>query len=541
MAAGRPVARIGRAGVAGQPPPGRKPAPTVAAVLAGLLIVVPLATVLAGSGGAGQGKGQAGKSQQPRSNPHKTQAPTTAPSATRTPTPTMTTPPTTAPTATPASTAAPPTTGFSVATWGSDANAGTLSSPWRTLQKAANAVPAGGIVYLRGGTYGGFTMTRSGTSTAEITFTEYPGEEARISGTGGAAKVVWLNGVHNVTISRLTIENGPSQYGAGVFIEGGSYAVTIANNILQQNRSFGLKIQGSTGVSVRNNEIRKNETGIEISGSGEGVMITGNAIHTNDRMIVNDSTAWNDRGANGIVFHRTTGRITVTNNTLYGNRGASHDYGFDGGAFEIYASSNLTISSNTLWDNENVVETGTDGTTCSNNVFARNVAYRGATTSVAGPSMGLILRCASNMLIANNTFTDLDKFTFDVSLAGGFSGSIDGLRILNNVAVSVDHPYSLDTVIPTTVTINYNIAQNRAGGAIAYVYGRGNTNTLSQFSSWTGFEAKGLQADPQYVNPAAADFTVKTTSPAIDKAALVSGITSGYLGLAPDIGRFEIK
>ena len=516
----------------------------LAAALGILLLAVPLTSVLGGSGGHGP-KTNSAASQGPKGNPEKSTGPRPKPTPTPTAAPTRTPTPTPTPSATTSSPSPTgttvPSSGYSVATWGNDANAGTLASPWRTLQKAANAVPAGGTVYLRSGTYAGFTMSRSGTATAEITLTEYPGETATISGSGGPMKVIALNGVHDVTIANLTVENAPAQYGAGIYIENGAYDVTLVNNILQNNRSFGVKVVGSTKVTIQDNTIRKNETGIEISGAGEGVLIHANRIHSNDRMIVNDATAWNDRGANAISFYRTTGTVTATSNTIYGNRAVSHDYGFDGGAFEVYASSNLIIRSNTLWDNENVLETGTDGTSCSNNRFTRNVAYRGTTTSVAGPSMGMILRCAKDMLVANNTFIGLDKFALDVSLAGGFAGSIDGLKIHNNVAVGSEHPYSLDTAIPSTVSINYNLVHNPMGGAIAYVYGKGNTNLLSQFSTWTGFDRNGLQADPQFVAPATNDYHLKTTSPGIDRGIDLGSVTSGYLGPAPDVGRYEIK
>ena len=512
-----------------------------AAALAILLLAVPLTNVFGGSGGHGP-KGNSA-SQGPKGNPEKSTGPRPKPTPTPTPAPTRTSTPTPTPTtSTPSPTATTgPTSGYSVATWGNDANAGSLAAPWRTLQKAASSVPAGGTVYVRNGTYPGFTMSRSGTSTAEITFTEYPGETATISGTGGPSKVVALNGVHDVTISNLTIQSAPAQYGAGIYIENSAYAVTVINNILENNRSFGVKVVGSTWVTIQDNVIRKNETGIEISGAGEGVLIHSNRIYSNDRMIVNDATAWNDRGANAISFYRTTGTVTATSNTIYGNRAASHDYGFDGGAFEVYASSNLVIRANTLWDNENVLETGTDGTNCSNNRFTRNVAYRGTTTSVAGPSMGMILRCAKDMLVANNTLVGLDKFAFDVSLAGGFAGSIDGLKIHNNIAVGSEHPYSLDTAIPGTVSINYNLVQNSMGGAVAYVYGKGNTNLLSQFSTWTGFDRNGIQADPQFTAPTTSDYHLKTTSPGIDRGMDLGSVTSGYLGPAPDLGKYETK
>ncbi len=512
-------------------------------VLTAALCAVPLSTAFAASPDRPDRTTQADRQSQGQGSgrdkrtPAPTPTPTPRPSAT--PTPTLTPSPTVAPSAIASGL---PTSGYSVATWGSDTSAGTLSAPWRTLQKAADSVPAGGTVYVRGGTYSGFVMSRSGTPTGEITFTEYPNENAVVQGDATRTKVIQLKAVHDVTISWLTVQGAPSMYGAGIYIESGSYDVTIQNNLLQYNRSFGVKAVGSTRVTIRNNSITKNETGVEISGAGEGTLITGNRIYANDRMIVNDATSWNDRGANAVVFYRTTGRITASSNTIYGNRAASHDYTFDGGAFEIYASSNITMTDNRLYDNENAVETGTDGTNCSNNVFTRNVAYKGTTTSVAGPSMGLILRCASNMLVANNSFYNLDSFAFDVTVSGGFAGSIDGLAILNNVARGTAHPYSFDTAIPSTVRVDYNVIYNpTAGGAIAYVYGKGNTNSLTQFQSWTGFDLHGIQADPLYSAPSSGNLTLQSTSPAIDRGTAVSGVTNSYLGVAPDIGRYETR
>ena len=42
---------------------------------------------------------------------------------------------------------------FYVSTTGNDSNSGTIDSPWRTIQHAANSVQAGDTVYVRGGVY----------------------------------------------------------------------------------------------------------------------------------------------------------------------------------------------------------------------------------------------------------------------------------------------------------------------------------------------------------------------------------------------------
>jgi hypothetical protein len=192
-----------------------------------------------------------------------------------------------------------------------------------------------------------------------------------------------------------------------------------------------------------------------------------------------------------------------------------------------------------MWNNENVVETGSDGTIgCDGNEFARNVAYGGAKT---GPTMGMILRCASNMLVANNSFSELDRFAFDITAAAGsFGGPIDGLTLRNNIVYSsADKIYSIDSAMPSSVSLDRGVAFNSSGGAIAYVSGKGNTNSLATFRSWTGFEVNGVQSDPRFADRPAGDFHLTSTSPAIDRGVILTGITDGYLGAAPDVGRFE--
>jgi hypothetical protein len=155
--------------------------------------------------------------------------------------------------------------------------------------------------------------------------------------------------------------------------------------------------------------------------------------------------------------------------------------------------------------------------------------------------MGLILRCASNMLVANNTFSDLDRFVFDITAsASSFGGPINGLTLRNNVAYSsADKIYSIDSAMPSSVTLDRDIVYNSSGASIAYVAGKGNTNSIATFRSWTGFELSGYQSDPRFVNRAAGDFSISATSPAVDRGVLLSGITDGYLGTGPDVGRYE--
>ena len=55
-----------------------------------------------------------------------------------------------------------------VATTGNDSPDGSLATPWRTLQRAANLIRAGDQVIVRPGRYAGFNLTTSGTATNPI-------------------------------------------------------------------------------------------------------------------------------------------------------------------------------------------------------------------------------------------------------------------------------------------------------------------------------------------------------------------------------------
>lgn len=427
-----------------------------------------------------------------------------------------------------------------VATWGSDANSGRLGSPWRTLQKAADSVRAGTTVFIHAGSYRGFVVRHSGTRSAPIVFKRFPGDRRPVvTGRANVPDVIRMTTVHDIVISGLEVTGArAAREGAGILVEYGSYRIRLADNDLHHNRSYGISIYRSTQVQMVGNEIRRNATGILVARRGGGVRIVGNRIHDNDRMVVNTSSVGgDDRGAVGVAFVHTTGSIEATGNRLWANRARSYDYGWDGGAFEIYAASNVRMLKNRMWDNENVLETGTDGTLpCDDNVFARNVAY-GATTR--GRSFGMFLRCGAGMKVANNTFDRLERFVFSIGDSSDqFSGSIRNLKVANNIVVMRSGEiYGLVSPLPASVRIDRNILHT--SGYIASVFGHGSTASLGTFRRWTGYEQTGLTRDPRFISAANRNFHLRADSPAINRGMLIPGITDSYAGAAPDIGRYE--
>jgi parallel beta-helix repeat protein len=414
--------------------------------------------------------------------------------------------------------------GVYVAIDGSDAADGTAADPWRTVQHAVDRAPGGATITIGPGVFDGFIVSRSG-----LTVRGTPAATV-VTGTGD---IVVFNGVDSGLISDVEVRGAATPFGAGIRVDASS-GVVVERSRLHDNRSFGIKVADSTHVTIRDNDIYGNETGIELARAGDGIVVEGNRIHDNDRMVTSA------RGGNAIVFYLTTGEISVTNNTIWANRAPTDaEPGYDGGAFEVYGASNLRISDNVLWDNNNAMETGTDGSLpCSGNMFTHNIV-RGLGT-VPGETEGMILRCADTMLVAHNTFDGLDTYAFYVTASGLFSGSITDLRIVNNIVIR-GRAHSLAAGLPGGLVIDHNVVHPGGSTAIygrqvAFVEGLGTTDSLDVFRSWTGYEAHGLQADPGFVGSSSGDYRLGPGSPVIDR-----GLSYGqdYEGGAPDPGRYE--
>lgn len=428
-------------------------------------------------------------------------------------------------TPTPLPSGPPPAGGAYVSTTGSDTGSGSKVDPWRTLQHAADAAFSGTTVYVRGGTYGPFSITRGG-----LTFTGYPGETAVVKGAAASYNAIHIDNVTGATLTYLTVTGNVVQYGSGIRVDS-SEGVTLSHLIVHDNTSFGIRTNDSSAV-IEQSKIYLNHTGIEVARSGS-VTIRNNDIHDNNK--------WIDPGvgAQGISFYYTTGPVVAANNRIWSNHTIAGDpLGAEGKAFEIYAAKNVTMTANITYDNRQVLESGTDHarTACSNLVFTRNLVYR----SNSDTTMGLILRCADHSLVAANTFVSLDKFAFDISQDyGEYGGSVDGLRILDNLIVG-GRTYSIDDAIPASVVLDYNLAYTTTsatpeyGTYDAWVVGHDQTRDLSVFQGWTGRAAHDIWGlDP---------LLDSNRCPTVGSPAINAGVNAGlsYRGSAPDIGYCEV-
>jgi PKD repeat protein len=120
---------------------------------------------------------------------------------------------------------------YYVSPQGNDTNPGTEALPFRTIQRAADVVQAGNLVFVKAGTYSDFSVTRSGSPGQPIVFRAYPGEKPIIRGSRTDG-VILINESSYIIIDGINVDGG----GLKIQIQG---AKSAYNQILNCELSHG--------------------------------------------------------------------------------------------------------------------------------------------------------------------------------------------------------------------------------------------------------------------------------------------------------------
>jgi hypothetical protein len=139
---------------------------------------------------------------------------------------------------------------------GNDANLGTQTAPWATIQHAAETLVAGDTVYIMAGTYNERVVPQnSGNAGSPITYAAYPGETAIIDGTG--VVVPEYGGLFDlaerdyIRVSGLQVIHS-SYYG---IVADTSSHITIEYNYVYDTYSSGISSWSSNNIIVDGNEV----------------------------------------------------------------------------------------------------------------------------------------------------------------------------------------------------------------------------------------------------------------------------------------------
>ncbi|MBW4550851.1 MAG: right-handed parallel beta-helix repeat-containing protein [Aphanocapsa sp. GSE-SYN-MK-11-07L] len=410
-----------------------------------------------------------------------------------------------------------------VAANGSDSNLGTIDQPFKTIQAAVNRMAdgVGGTIYVRGGTYENTSVwigaDRDGSANSPLVIKNYGDEKVYLK--GNASKDIIAVGGQYVTIQGFDISNGKTGI-IGIKAQN----LNVLNNTVHDIYGHGIGIYGNT------------------FGGTSNVLVDGNTVYNS---ALGNKARTSYGWASGITISNGK-NATVTNNYVYNNYGEG---------ITATLSDNVRAASNTLHDNFSV-QMYLDNATHS--VFENNLIYTTENSNFFNKinnqwwaAVGIEM---NNERYSVSNLNDKNVINNNIVIGGRAGVSllnmVQNTQIVNNTIYGAsDRELLISRSTPTNVTIQNNIFQRTKSAGLAFI--TANTPGL-QFSHnvWSGGTlgkaAKGsgdIYADPQFVNPGgltAADYRLKSTSPAANAGLPLNTITKDYFGNARTDGTHDI-
>ncbi|HYR90296.1 MAG TPA: right-handed parallel beta-helix repeat-containing protein [Terriglobia bacterium] len=414
---------------------------------------------------------------------------------------------------------------------GNDANGGTSTAPWRTIQKAANTLRPGETVTVSGGTYNERVLVSiSGTSGNLITF-QAQGTVVML-GFRVQASYIKVNGFEIANLPYVHHTNRST--GAGIYVSGNNNQ--ISNNYVHQTPAAAIYLNssGTSGNLISGNRVVSGvECGIFVQGSN-------NLIVSND---VSHTRSVEGSDADGIRFFGT-GNIIRKNYVHDIVEAESPGQSPHIDAIQTWGpADNITFEQN-IFDIQGDQMQGSMISISINpvqNLTFRNNIFINGSRSAWGPAINIMGYSGSslgstvyNVTVVNNTFirTGGNDLTYCVVLHDG----VQNATVMNNAFyncggrdfsyVSTNAFYGGTT---SGITFRNNSVFTTDGVAPA---GGPNPNDL-----W--------MLDPRFASISGRNFHLQSVSPLINRGATVSQVANDYDGVARpqdtvyDIGAFE--
>jgi hypothetical protein len=460
-----------------------------------------------------------------------------------------------------------PANTFHVSTGGSDGATGKADAPWRTVQHAASAAPAGATVYLHSGVYServGFTV--SGSAGSPTTFASAPGEHAIIDGTGltppdGTSGLVTFTDASYLHLTGVEVRGYQSDRAsatpAGIYLSGAGTGVeirgcrvhgivTTAATLGGSAGAFGIAAYGTRtsapldGLVIDGNEVDHLHTGssesVVVNGNVTHFQITNNLVHDDDNIGIDaigfEGTVADpalDQARDGLIAGNTLYNITTFENPAYGvDRSAGGIY-VDGGA-------RIVIERNRIYDSDIGLEIASEhlGRTSSGVVARSNLIYANS-----GPGISLGGDSSGNGGTAGCSLINNSLYKNDTTESG--SGEIEikfhasGNRLANNLVVSGSQSLFVNSTdksgSPGSADHNlyWSAGVGASGAGTWYWAGLPYGNTADLDAAAGGSQSQN--SDPQLLYAGPPDLRVASGSPALGKGVLLDAALLGPLDL----------
>lgn len=478
---------------------------------------------------------------------------------------------------------------YYVSTSGNDTNPGTLGSPWRTIQHAANTVAAGDTVFVRSGVYKEHVnIPVSGSATAGYTtFQNYPGETATLDGTGldvpnGQYGLFNISSQSYLIISGFEIRNykttSTKYVPVGIYIYGaGSYLQILNNHIHNIETSakgcnanaLGMAVYGTqapasiNNLTISGNEIDHVKTGcsetISMDGNVQYFVATNNLIHDNNNIGI-DAIGFEgvappgsmcgsdpcDRARDGLIAENTVYNITSYGNPAYGKQYAADGIYVDGGT-------RIVIERNRIYQVDLGIEMASEhsGKTTDHIIARNNLVYFGNSAGISIGGYASRVGGSDSITIVNNSLLYNDsKNTGSGEFQIQFHATNNVFK--NNIAYATKQGLLINNFTktePNPADVDFNVFNSSVGAANAtFVWNHKTYTGFAAYQSATGKDPDSFFADPLYVSLTTPDLHVASNSPAVNAGINLGSAIVGTVDFAGntrvqgsniDIGAYE--
>jgi Abnormal spindle-like microcephaly-assoc'd, ASPM-SPD-2-Hydin/Bacterial Ig-like domain (group 2) len=429
---------------------------------------------------------------------------------------------------------------YYVSTTGNDANTGTsTSAPWRSIQKAMNSATTGSTVNIMAGTYQErLTMDVSGASGSYITFQPY-NFSVPTGGCGGYTGVTCggdqvildysylgtntsttpfflVSGKSYIRVQGLTFENftctGAMQQGLRID-NGSSYVEFNYNKFLNLKNVYPSRDGTAALLAIRiwspsnNITFNGNELGTIWTNMSEALTFDGssatnglvqdNYIHDTDQL---GATTYN--GANNITFrHNKLEYISVQRN------GAVW---FNNPSTALYADSGYSI----------VME--------RNFINHAGVGFEALSEPGQAATHDITIR---NNVVENSNSSGIVIGTWYSTTDGS---SVYNIKVWNNTFYQNTPNVTIRPMVSSTVAWENNILYGSSNYANSLNWNPGTAAFDLYFGGNSGPGSNNLTSDPLFVSPSTGDFSLQSTSPAINAGDPTS--STGVVGTVDFLG-----
>jgi len=477
---------------------------------------------------------------------------------------------------------------FYVSPKGKDNASGSKTSPWKTIQKAVNTVTPGSTIYIREGTYNEkVSIEVSGKEGKWIELRAQPGEKVVISGEGLKVKdteaLINIRNQNYIRIKGLEIQGlNADQKGVvpiGVFINGwGDHIELIDLDIHHIETRFtgknggdahGLAVYGDDGtkpirnilidgVTIRNCRLGSSESMV-LNGNVQDFVVRNCVVHDNNNIgidfIGHEKVCPNpglDQARNGVCRNNRVYNISSKGNPAYGKDLAAGGIYVDGGY-------DILIECNTVFDCDIGIEIASEhkGKSTHDIIVRNNLIVSSYQSGIMMGGYAANKGSAEKVSVIGNTLVHNDKAKWEQGEIC-FQHHVKDCVIINNIIRPLDQwgkGICIGGKEGENVRIDYNLYDNStAPNLIWKLLMKQKQETKKkqkiEFDKWQelGHDKHGLVANPQFEDVASRKFSLKSSSPAVNRGTDETETGDKDLSGNPrkkgthiDIGAFECK